>query len=156
MDTTPGADDGAEQQLRAGRRRGCFCAMVTMGATDAKVTPIITGSLMPNQLRGAQRLDQRGDAAAEQVGGDQQRDFLGAQLQGAADDERHGDGAGIHHQHMLQAQGREPAGRKFLVNGMDLGSHGFSWVGSVLRGGLIWTQRQNKGWCMEKVYAMPR
>ena len=62
-------------------------------------------------LGGAQRLDQRGDAAAEQVGRDQQRHFLRAELERAADDQRHRDGAGVHHQHVLQAEGGQLAGR---------------------------------------------
>ena len=42
------ADDGAEQQLRAAGP-GSAVAMAAMGATEAKVTPIMTGSWMPNQ-----------------------------------------------------------------------------------------------------------
>ncbi|KAF5275800.1 hypothetical protein FQA39_LY18616 [Lamprigera yunnana] len=48
---------------------------------------------------------QDGDqAAGEQISGNQQRDLLLGQLQRRADDQRNRDGAGIHDQHMLQAQ----------------------------------------------------
>jgi hypothetical protein len=52
-------------------------AKATIGPTAAKVTPIITGSRMPNQRVTPKRLDQRDQAAAEQVGRDQQRHLLG-------------------------------------------------------------------------------
>ncbi|EWS63666.1 hypothetical protein Y695_03100 [Hydrogenophaga sp. T4] len=61
-------------------------------------------------LRGPQRLDQRDQAAAEQVGRDQHRHLLRAELERAAHDQRHGHRTGVHHQHMLQAEGGEFAG----------------------------------------------
>ena len=76
---------------------------------------------------------------AEQVGADQQRHLLGRELERAADDQRHGDGAGIHHQHMLQAERGQarPSGQFFVhrVDGQCVG-HGASprGVGSVAVG----------------------
>ena len=64
------------------------------------------------------RLDQRGDAAGKQVGVDQQRDLLGRQLEGAADDQRHGHSAGIHDQHVLDTERNQPVRRQHLVDRM--------------------------------------
>ena len=62
-------------------------------------------------LRRAPGLNQGHQAAAEQVGGDQHRHLLRAELQGPPDDQRHGNGSGVHHQHMLQAEdGESPGG----------------------------------------------
>ena len=52
-------------------------------------------------------LDQCGDARGEQVGVDQRHDLRLGQAQCAAEDERHRDRAGIHHQHVLQAKGEQ-------------------------------------------------
>jgi hypothetical protein len=70
----------APKIARAPSGPGMALAMATIGPTAAKVTPIITGSLMPNQRREAQRLDQRDQAAAEQVGRDQQATCSGLSL----------------------------------------------------------------------------
>jgi len=71
-------------------------------------------------LAEAERLDQRHQAAAEQVGGDQQGDLLGAEAERAPDDQRHGHCARVHHQHVLHAQCGEPSAGQFLVDRMDL------------------------------------
>ena len=55
----------------------------------------------------ADALDQRDHAAGEEVGVDQECDLLLRQLQGPADDQRHGHGTGIHDEHVLQAQRQE-------------------------------------------------
>ena len=81
--------------------------MASIGATEAKVTPIITGSRMPTPGSPSD-LHQRGDAAGEQVGIDQDRHLLRRQAQGPPDDQRHRDSAGVHDQHVLQAE-REKA-----------------------------------------------
>ena len=78
------------------------------------------GQLDAEPARGAQRLDQRDQPATEQVGGDQHGHFLGAELQRPADDERHRDGAGVHHEHVLQAQGGQLDIGKALVDGMPV------------------------------------
>ena len=52
-----GGDDGAEDAEQADVRDRC--AMASIGPTAAKVTPIITGSWMPNHWPDAERLDQR-------------------------------------------------------------------------------------------------
>ncbi len=67
----------------------------------------------------AKRLDKRDDAADEQVRRDQKGHLRRRQLQGAADDKRHGHRAGIHDQHVLQAQREELGGRQHLVYGMN-------------------------------------
>ena len=65
--------------------------------------------------READRLDQGGDAAGEQVGVDQHGDLLRRQAECPADDQRHRHRARVHHQHMLQAK-REQAriGQNFV------------------------------------------
>ena len=77
-------------------------------------------------LRGAQRLDQRDEPADEQVGRDQLGHLVGREVERAADDERHGHRAGIHHQHMLQAQRREAPQGQVFVHGMHGRGHGNS------------------------------
>ena len=42
----------------------------------------------------------------------------GGELQRAADDQRHRDGAGVHHQHVLQAEREELRRRQHLVDGV--------------------------------------
>ena len=85
--------------------------------TEAKVTPIITGRRMPTTGK-AEALHQRGDAAGEQVGADQEGDVFRRQLERAADDQRHGDGAGIHHQHVLKSRAA-PVAEKERVRRRD-------------------------------------
>ncbi len=70
-------------------------------------------------LRRAERLDDGDDAAAEKVCRNQECDLLRIKVQRAADDERHGDGAGIHHKHMLHSKGGQPGCRQHLVHWMD-------------------------------------
>ena len=98
-----GADDGAEERTRAvdaGHRVGERHHRPDRGEGHAHHHRQLDAEV----LRDAERLDQRDDAAGEQVGRDQQRHLLGRELERAADDQRHGDGAGIHHQHVLQAE----------------------------------------------------
>ena len=77
----------------------------------------------------AERLDQGDDAAGEEVGVDELRHLLLGELESAADDERHRYGAGIHHQHMLDAQQGQAACGEDFVNGMH--------VRRVVHGGLL-------------------
>ena len=71
----------------------------------------------------AKALDQRDDPADEKVGRDQEGDIDRLKLERAADDQGHGDGAGIHDKDVLQAQ-REQLGRwQHFVHGVDLGTH---------------------------------
>ena len=72
----------------------------------------------------ADALHQRREAAGEQIGADQKGDIFRRQLQRAPDNQGHRDRAGIHHQHMLQAQRQQPRDRQDLIDGMDFGSHG--------------------------------
>ena len=109
--------------------------MATIGATEAKVTPIITGSLMPNHCVAPS--DWISVAMPQQNRSAEIRSAtcVGAELERAADDQRHRDGAGVHHQHVLQAQGRELAGGQALVDGMDGRRRQNSWATPVERGG---------------------
>ena len=68
----------------------------------------------------ANRLDQRDDAADEKIGRDQEGHVGRVQFQRAPDDQRHGDGAGIHHQHVLQAKRKEFGWGENLVHRMNL------------------------------------
>ena len=74
--------------------------------------------------REAERLQDRDDPAAEEVGGDQEGDVLGRELQRPPDDQRHGDGAGVHDEHVLQAEREQLRRRQHLVDGMDCGHAG--------------------------------
>ena len=56
----------------------------------------------------AVRLEHRDDAAAEQVGRDQERHLLPARVERAADDQRHRHRARIHDQHVLEAEREQP------------------------------------------------
>ncbi|MPM65839.1 hypothetical protein SDC9_112743 [bioreactor metagenome] len=70
-------------------------------------------------LRGPHGLNQRDQAAHEQVGRDQVRHLLGRQIERAPHDERHGHGACIHDQHVLQTQRGHFAKGELFVNGMN-------------------------------------
>lgn len=65
----------------------------------------------------AQRLDQGGDAGDQQVGVDQEGDFFAREAGRLADDQRHGDGATVHQQHMLEAHQQQLRQRQALVYG---------------------------------------
>ena len=49
-------------------------------------------------------LDEAGEAASEEIRADQEGNVLRRQLQRAADDERHRDGAGVHDEDVLQTE----------------------------------------------------
>src|SRR5690606_21541605 len=76
------------------------------------------GKLDAEPWRGAEGLQNRDNAANEQVSRYQEGDILWRQLQCTADDERHGDGPCIHDQHMLKAKREKTRGRQHLVDGM--------------------------------------
>ncbi len=112
------ADHGAEQRPRAkfaGNAVGDGDHRPDGGKGDAHHH----GHLDAQPRAGAQRLDDRRDPAYEQVGRDQERHVLGGQFQRAPDDQRHGDGAGIHHQDVLQAQGEQAGRGRHRVDGID-------------------------------------
>ena len=85
------------------------------------------------QLADADRLDQRGDPGDQQIGVDQQGDGGGGELERAADDERDGDGAGVHDEQVLQAQDGQPGRRQDFVDGMDRASRVARGFGSIAR-----------------------
>ena len=78
--------------------------MAIIGPTAAKVTPIMTGRRMPKKRPAPKDRMKEDDAAGEQVGIDQQRDLFRRQFERVADDQRHRDGAGIHHQDVLKSE----------------------------------------------------
>ena len=86
-------------------------AIDSIGPTEAKVTPIMTGRRMPTPGE-AEALHQRRQPAGEQIRADQEGDVFRRQLQRAADDQGNGDRAGVHHQHMLQAERQQPRNRQ--------------------------------------------
>lgn len=63
-------------------------------------------------------LHQRREAAGENVGADEKGALVGRQARGAGEDERHRDGAGVHHENMLQPEGGEARRRQKLVDGV--------------------------------------
>ncbi|VXA82977.1 hypothetical protein AERO8C_140295 [Aeromonas veronii] len=63
----------------------------------------------PGKAANPDTLQQGDDAAAEEVRTDKVGDLLLGQPQTAANHQWHRHGAGVHHQHMLQAQGKELA-----------------------------------------------
>ena len=83
-----------------------LAAIATIGATEAKVTPIITGSLMPNHWVAPSdwisvATPQQKRSAEISIATSR------AELERPADDQRHGDRTGVHHEHVLQAEGDE-------------------------------------------------
>lgn len=76
-------------------------------------------------LRRPQRLDQRDDAADEQIGRNQKGHIGRFQFQRAPDDQRHGHRAGIHHQHMLKAKGKQLGCWQNFIHRMDRLGHEF-------------------------------
>ncbi len=67
----------------------------------------------------AGRLDDRGDAAHQQVGADEDRDVAALEAHRGPDDERHGDRPGVHDEQVLQAQHEQSGQREDLVHGVD-------------------------------------
>ena len=98
-------------------------AIDSIGPTDAKVTPIITGRLDAD-ARKTHALDQGRDAAGEQVGADQEGDVLRRHLERTAENEGDRDGAGIHDEDVLKPERQQLGCRKDLVHGMWVGAHG--------------------------------
>jgi hypothetical protein len=86
-------------------------------------------------------LHQGGQSAGEQVRADQERDVLRRQFQRPTDDQGYGNSAGIHDQHVLQAERQKARGRQDLIDRMQFGAHDL-----VLRGrgtttcGVRWIQ----------------
>ena len=76
----------------------------------------------------AETLHQRREPAGEQVGRDQEGDVLRRQFQRPADDQGYRDRAGIHDQHMLQAERQQPRRRQRLVDRMDFAGRGHGWL----------------------------
>src|SRR5262249_44967642 len=76
-----------------------------------------------------ERLDQRDQPAAEEVGRDELHHLIGAELERTADDQRHRDGARVHHEHVLQAERRQARQRQSLVDGVNGGSGAAGGVG---------------------------
>ncbi len=70
----------------------------------------------------ADRLDDRRDAAGEQVGVDQVDQLLGGEPDRVGEQDRHDHGAGVERQHVLEAVDGELADRRDLVDGMAAGS----------------------------------
>ena len=65
-----------------------------------------------SNLGKTERLDQRGEPAGENVSGNEHRPLLGGQAERPSNDEGHGDGSGVHHQHVLEPEGRQFGGRQ--------------------------------------------
>jgi hypothetical protein len=76
-------------------------------------------------LRGAKRLQDRGDAAHKQIRRNQERDVSRLKLQRPAHDKRHGNSASIHDKNMLQTERKQSRCRQDLVDGMQRLRHGF-------------------------------
>jgi hypothetical protein len=64
------------------------------------------------------RLDDRGDPAGEQVGVDEVDELLVGQADGAGEQDRHDDRAGVEGEHVLEAVHRELLGGQHLVDGV--------------------------------------
>ncbi|MCY1521851.1 hypothetical protein D9M68_566840 [compost metagenome] len=67
----------------------------------------------------AERLDDGGDAGDQQVGVDQEGDFLARQAGGLADDQRHSDGAAVHQQHVLETHQQQLQEGETLIDRRD-------------------------------------
>ena len=113
-----GRDDRAEQRPRR------FAARHRLGDRDHRADGREGHAhhhrqLDAEPLRHAPRLDQRDQPAAEQVGRDQQRHLLRRKLQRTPDDQRHGNGAGVHHEHVLEAERRQARRGQAFVHRVD-------------------------------------
>ena len=69
-------------------------------------------------------MHERRQAAGEEVGADQKRHVLGRKLKRAAENKRHGDRAGIHDQHVLQAKCQKLWDRQELIDRVNVVGHG--------------------------------
>ena len=99
----------------------------SIGEIETAVTPIMTGRRMPNGPK-ADRLDQRGDAAGEEVGVDQDRDLVLRHFQRGAEDQRHGDRVGVHDQHVLQSENEQARRGQDFIDGMGLHGRDGQWT----------------------------
>ena len=94
-------------------------------ANGSKGHPHHHGQADAEPLCGSQRLDQRDKPADEQVCRNQKGHIGRFQFQRAADDQRHGNRAGIHHQHMLKAKGKQLGCWQNFIHRMDRLGHEF-------------------------------
>ena len=94
-------------------------AIATIGPTEAKVTPIITGSLMPNHCVAPS--DWISVAMPQQKRSAEIRSATSSGVSFSARPTISGTATapGVHHQHVLQAEGGELAGGQALVDGVD-------------------------------------
>ena len=99
--------------------------MATIGPTAAKVTPIITGSRMPNHWVAPKDWISVTMPQTNRSAEIRKATSAGSSFSARPDDQRHGDGAGIHHQHMLQAKGEQLWRGENLVHRMGCVCHVF-------------------------------
>ena len=119
--------------IRAPSAPGWVSAIDTIGPTEAKVTPIITGMRTPNQ--GVKPSDCRIETTPQQ---NRSAEIRKATSSGGSCSARpmisgHGDGAGVHDEHVLQAEREQLRRRQHLVDGMDGCGHAtVSGVGTAI------------------------
>jgi len=110
----PGPDDRPEDQastLRTSRYIGHGHDRADCRESDAHHD----GKANPEPLGNTERLDQRDDAAGEQIRRYQECHVLGRKLQRPTDDQGHGNGAGVHDEHVLEAKrGKLRKGQDFI------------------------------------------
>ena len=114
----------APKIIRAPSTPGLATPIETIGPTAAKVTPIITGNLIPNQWVTPKDWIKVTIPQTKRSAEIRKATSCGFELQHAADDQRHGDGAGIHHQNMLQPEREELGDGKHFIDRMGLFRHG--------------------------------
>ena len=95
-----------------------IAAIASIGEMATAVTPMMTGSRMPNGPTPIVCTKRR-DAAGEQIGVDQQCEMVLRQMQRPAQDKRHGHGVGIHDEDVLQAERYHTRRGQDLIDWMD-------------------------------------
>src|SRR5271154_5483012 len=103
-------------------------AIDSIGPTEAKVTPIITGSRIPTPGK-PMHCTNVASPQANKSALIRKGHVLRRKLERPADNQGNSDRAGIHYQDMLQAERQQAGGRKYLIDGMDFGAHG--WIPPV-------------------------
>src|SRR6266436_578753 len=112
-------------------------AIDSIGPTEAKVTPIMTGSRMPTpgkpiHCTSVARPQANRSALIRNA------TSSGGSFNARPDDQGHCDRPGIHHQHVLQAERQKAWRRQYLIDRMDFGAHeqvppggAFHWIEAI-------------------------
>ena len=127
---------GQQERAENGRQpgRAAFLGADRQDRRDRGERGALHDRLAGADLPDAERLQQRGEAGDEQAGGHQIGDLRTAELQGAADDQRDRDDAGVHAQHVLESVQGHLRQRENLIDRVFARGRGGRWLTFHLSG----------------------